>query len=56
MEQILGWIKQWHQQMPRLRKEGQSGDEGSDLGTTQEIKEAGTAAELCSLSWCLHQI
>lgn len=40
MEQILGGLKQWHQQMPSLRKEGESGDEGSDLGTTQEIKDA----------------
>lgn len=24
MEQILGWIKQWHQQMPGLRKEGKA--------------------------------
>lgn len=40
MEQILGWIEQWHQQMSGLRKEGESGDEGSDFGTTQEIKDA----------------
>lgn len=55
MEQLLGWVQQWHQQMPGWRKEGESGDEGSDLGTTQEMKEAGAAAELGSLSWCLHQ-
>lgn len=39
MEQIPGWIKQWHQQMPGLRKEGRRRDEGSDLGTTQEMKD-----------------
>lgn len=39
-----------------FEKGGESRDEGSGSGTTQEIKEAGTAAELCSLSWCPHQI
>lgn len=40
MEQIPGWIKQWHQQMPSWRKEGVRRDEGSALRTTQEMKDA----------------
>lgn len=39
MEPSPGWVKQWHQQMPGLGKEGERGAEGSDLRTTQEMKE-----------------